>query len=152
MSDVTGNPRIVHTFGATPEALVKYLEFVGDAIDAPFMIDSTSGEAKIAGAKYASEAGLAERAIYNSINMAAEADEIDALKELILSASIVLGFNPMEPGVEGKINMWENGGSVLDKGLLEMSEDMWNYQTIHGCSYYSTRSRCRCCSKNFLCC
>ena len=32
MSDVTGNPYFVHTFGATPEALVKYLEYVGEAL------------------------------------------------------------------------------------------------------------------------
>ncbi|QUH23162.1 tetrahydromethanopterin S-methyltransferase subunit H [Methanobacterium alkalithermotolerans] len=123
MSDVTGNPCIVQTFGATPEAIVKYLEFVGDITEAPFMIDSTSAEAKIAGANYAQEAGLAERAIYNSINMSSEQNELDAVKETDISASIVLGFNPMEPGVEGKINIWENGGSVLDKGLLEMSEE-----------------------------
>ena len=49
------------------------------------------------------EAGLAERAIYNSINMASEADELDAVAETDISSSIVLGFNPMEPGVEGKI-------------------------------------------------
>ena len=55
--------------------------------------------------------------------MAADADEIAALKNSDLSASIVLGFNPMEPGVEGKLNMWENGGSVLDKGLLETAEE-----------------------------
>ncbi|MBV1728708.1 MAG: tetrahydromethanopterin S-methyltransferase subunit H, partial [Methanobacterium sp.] len=123
MSDVTGNPCIVQTFGATPEAIVKYLDFVGDVTEAPFMIDSTSAEAKIAGANYAQEAGLAERAIYNSINMSSEQNELDAVKETDISASIVLGFNPMEPGVEGKINIWENGGSVLDKGLLEMSEE-----------------------------
>jgi tetrahydromethanopterin S-methyltransferase subunit H len=123
MSDVTGNPHIVHTFGATPEALVKYLEFVGEATDAPFFIDSTSGEARVAGAKFVSETGLADRAIYNSLNMAADADEVAALKESDLTASIVLGFNPMEPGVDGKLNMWENGGSVLDKGLLETAAD-----------------------------
>ena len=108
MSDVTGNPCIVQTFGATAEAMVKYLEFVGEVTDAPFMIDSTSADAKVDGAKYAHEAGLAERAIYNSINMASEADELQAVADTDLSASIVLGFNPMEPGVEGKINMWEN--------------------------------------------
>lgn len=123
MQDVTGNPCIVQTFGATPEAIVKYLEFVGEITEAPFMIDSTSAEAKVAGAKYADEAGLAERAIYNSINMSSEADELAAVAETDISASIVLGFNPMEAGVEGKINIWENGGSVLDKGLLEMSEE-----------------------------
>jgi tetrahydromethanopterin S-methyltransferase subunit H len=123
MQDVTGNPCIVQTFGQTPEAIVKYLEFVGEVTEAPFMIDSTSAEAKVAGAEYANEAGLAERAIYNSINMASEADELASLAATDLSASIVLGFNPMEPGVEGKINMWETGGSVLDKGLMQMAEE-----------------------------
>ena len=123
MSDLTGNPHIVHTFGATPEAIVKYLEFVGDATDAPFFIDSTSGEARVAGAKYASEVGLGDRAVYNSLNMSADAEEIAALKDSDLSASIVLGFNPMEPGVEGKISIWEDGGNALDQGLLKTAED-----------------------------
>jgi tetrahydromethanopterin S-methyltransferase subunit H len=123
MSDITGNPCIVQTFGATPEAIVKYLEFVGDICDKPFMIDSTSGEARAAGAKYAQEAGLADRAIYNSLNMATEAFEVEALKESDITSSIVLGFNPMEAGVDGKISIWENGGSALDKGLLETAEE-----------------------------
>jgi len=46
--------------------------------------------------------------------MAADADEIQALKESDLSSAIVLGFNPMNPVL--KVNsMWENGGSVLTK-------------------------------------
>ncbi len=123
MSDVTGNPHIVQTFGQTPEAIVKYLEFVGDITDAPFFIDSTSGEARIAGANYASEVGLEDRAIYNSVNMAADESELEALKDTKLSASIVLGFNPMDPTVEGKIGIWEDGAGTIDKGLLEMAAD-----------------------------
>ena len=123
MSDVTGNPTLVQVFGQTEEALVKYLEFVGDICDKPFLIDSTSGEARIAGAQYATDAGLAERAIYNSLNMAAEADEIAAVKESDVTASIVLGFNPMNPTIEGKMDMWENGAGTIDQGLLPMAEE-----------------------------
>jgi len=123
MSDVTGNPCLIQVFGQTEEALVKYLEFVGDNFEEPFLIDSTSGDARVAGAQYATEAGLSERAIYNSLNMAAEPEEIQAVKESDLSASIVLGFNPMNPGVEGKINMWETGDGVIDQGLLPMAEE-----------------------------
>ena len=123
MMDVTGNPCLVQVFGQTEEALVKYLEFVGDISDAPFLIDSTSGEARMAGAKYATEAGLSERVIYNSINMAAEAEEIEAVKESDISASIVLGFNPMNATVEGKIGIWEDGDGTIDQGLLQMSEE-----------------------------
>ncbi|MDR3290601.1 MAG: tetrahydromethanopterin S-methyltransferase subunit H [Methanobrevibacter sp.] len=122
MSDVTKNPCLVQVFGQTEEALVKYLEFVGDFTDAPFLIDSTSGDARVAGAKYASEAGLSERGIYNSINMAAEADEIEAVKASDLSASIVLGFNPMNPTVDGKIGIWETGDGTIDQGLLPLAE------------------------------
>jgi tetrahydromethanopterin S-methyltransferase subunit H len=123
MSDTTGNPHWVHTFGQTPEAIVKYLEFVGEASDNPFLIDSTSAEARLAGANYATEVGLADRAIYNSINMAAEAEEIVAVGETDLTASIVLGFNAMDMTAQGKLDIWENGGSVLDKGLLEMAAE-----------------------------
>ncbi len=122
MVDITGNPCIVQTFGATAEAMVKYLEFVGDFTDAPFMIDSTSADAKMEGAKYVQEVGLCDRAIYNSLNMSCEADEIEAVKETDIEASIILGFNPMEAGVEGKINIWDNGGSVMDTGLLDLAE------------------------------
>ena len=62
MSDVTGNPCVVQTFGATADAMVKYLEFVGDVCDKPFLIDSTAAAAKIAGVEYVQDAGLADRA------------------------------------------------------------------------------------------
>ena len=123
MSDVTGNPCVVQTFGATPEAMVKYLEFVGDVCDKPFLIDSTAAAAKIAGVEYVQEVGLTERAVYNSLSMAAEPAEIEAVKNSDIDASILLGFNPMKPGVEGKIEIWETGGDVIDQGILEMADE-----------------------------
>ena len=54
MSDVTGNPCVVQTFG-------------------------TAAAAKIAGVEYVQEVGLAERAVYNSLSMAAEPGEIEAV-------------------------------------------------------------------------
>lgn len=123
MSDVTGNPCLVQTFGQTEEAIVSYLEFVGDICDKPFLIDSTSADARVAGARYADEAGLSERAIYNSINMAADESELNALAETSLTSSIVLGFNPMNATVDGKIGIWEHGDGAVDKGLLEVSAD-----------------------------
>ena len=123
MSDTTGNPCIIQTFGATPEAIVKYLEFVGEVSEKPFLIDSTSAEAKMEGAKYVDEIGLTDRAIYNSVNMSCEQDELDVLKNTDIRASIVLGFYPMESGVMGKLDIWDTGGSVMDKGILELAED-----------------------------
>lgn len=123
MADVTGNPCLIQTFGQTEEAIVNYLEFVGEVSDYPFLIDSTSGEARVAGARYADEVGMSERAIYNSINMAAEQEELDAIKECDVSASIVLGFNPMNATLDGKIGIWDNGDGAVEKGLLDIAKD-----------------------------
>ncbi|MDL2246689.1 tetrahydromethanopterin S-methyltransferase subunit H [Methanobrevibacter sp. OttesenSCG-928-K11] len=123
MADVTGNPCLIQTFGQTEEAIVNYLEFVGEVSDYPFLIDSTSGEARVAGARYADEVGMSERAIYNSINMAAEQEELDAIKECDVSASIVLGFNPMNATLDGKIGIWDHGDGAVDKGLLDIARD-----------------------------
>lgn len=124
MSDVTGNPCIVQVFGQTEEAIVKYIEYIGDICDKPFLIDSTSGDARVAGAQYVDEVGLTERAIYNSINMAADKSELDALAETDISASIILGFNPINATVDGKMAMWENGDDgAYEKGLLEVAAD-----------------------------
>ena len=124
ISDVTGNPYIVQVFGQTEEAICKYIDFVGDICDAPFLIDSTSGDARVAGAQRADESGLTERAIYNSINMAADKSELEALAETDINASIILGFNPMNATVDGKMAMWENGDDgAYEKGLLEVAAD-----------------------------
>ncbi len=54
--------------------------------------------------------------------MASEADELEAVKNTDITASIVLGLTLWKPGVNGKISIWEDGGSALDEGLLPMSE------------------------------
>ncbi|MCD7781796.1 MAG: tetrahydromethanopterin S-methyltransferase subunit H [Methanosphaera sp.] len=123
MTDITGNPNLIQIFGATDEALIKYIDFVTSISDSPFLIDSTASEARIAGAKHVNETGLAERTVYNSINMSIDTDEINAITESDITSAIILGFNPTNPGVEGKIELWDNGSGVLDKGLLEIASD-----------------------------
>lgn len=123
MSDKTGNPAIVQIFGATPEALVNYIDFVTEHTNSPFLIDSTMADARIEGAKYVTETGLSERTIYNSINMSIDDDEITALTNSDITSSIILGFNPTQPGSDGKISLWEDGSNILEKGLLEIADD-----------------------------
>ncbi|RAP53086.1 MAG: tetrahydromethanopterin S-methyltransferase subunit H [Methanosphaera sp. rholeuAM270] len=123
MSDNTGNPAIVQIFGATPEAMIKYIDFVSQLTDAPFLIDSTASEARIKGSEYVTETGLAERTIYNSINMSIDDEEIEALTNSDITSSIILGFNPTKPGSDGKMDLWETGSGILEKGLLEIAGD-----------------------------
>ena len=130
MTDTTGNPNIVQIFGATSEAIVKYIDFIESITDSPFLLDSTSADARITAAKYVTENGLAERSIYNSINMSIDSDEIEALTDSDITSSIILGFNPTQPGVEGKISLWDDGAGILEKGLLEIAQDCGIYKPL----------------------
>ena len=122
MEDITGNPALVQVFGGNPEALVKYIDFVAEIWDGPMLLDSTSGEARMAAAKRATEAGYADQCIYNSINVSIEEEEFQNLVESDIEASIVLCFDPMDPSVEGKLNVLLNGGKTADTGMLELAE------------------------------
>ncbi|MBW9223420.1 tetrahydromethanopterin S-methyltransferase subunit H [Methanothermococcus sp. SCGC AD-155-E23] len=122
MEDTTGNPALVQVFGGTPEALVKYIDFVAEVWDGPMLLDSTSGEARMAAARRATEAGYADQCIYNSINVSMEEEEFQNLVESDIKASIILCFDPMDPSVEGKLNVLLNGGKTADVGMLELAK------------------------------
>ena len=68
-SEETGNPHIVHIFGTTRKSITRYIDFVTEISEAPFLIDSPEGAVRAYAAEYVSEVGLADKAIYNSINM-----------------------------------------------------------------------------------
>ncbi len=122
MEDTTGNPALVQVFGGNPEALTKYIDFVAEVWDGPMLLDSTSGEARMAAARRATEAGYADQCVYNSINVSIEEAEFQNLVESDLEASIVLCFDPMDPSVEGKLNVLLDGGKTADTGMLELAE------------------------------
>ena len=39
IADTTGNPKMVHVFAETSEAMLKFLAFTADLSDAPFLVD-----------------------------------------------------------------------------------------------------------------
>ncbi|ENN96452.1 tetrahydromethanopterin S-methyltransferase subunit H [Methanocaldococcus villosus KIN24-T80] len=122
MEEITGNPALVQVFGATPEAIVKYVDFVVEIWDGPILLDSTDKKARMEAAKRATEAGYSKQCIYNSINVSIDDEELKNLIESDLEASIILCFDPMDSSVEGKLNVLLNGGKAADKGMLELAE------------------------------
>ncbi len=122
-ADETGNPCMVHIFSSSEVGIKKYIDFVSEITEAPFLIDSTEACVRMEGVKYVTEVGLADRAINNSINMAITDDEIDVLRHSGVDASIVMGFNAMDSSLEGRIALLENGANVAEKGLIQIAED-----------------------------
>ena len=124
MSDMTGNPAFVQIFSESEEALKTYIDFVTGLTDAPFLIDSTDSRVRIAGLRHSEEIGLIDRAIYNSLNVSATNDEIEALREIQHECAILLAFNPQDPSIAGRRAVLEKGALTLDKGLLNLARDL----------------------------
>ncbi|MGQ4911687.1 MAG: tetrahydromethanopterin S-methyltransferase subunit H [Candidatus Thorarchaeota archaeon] len=124
LSELTGNPSLVQIFSESTPAMKKYIEFVSELTDSPFLVDSTDASVRVEGLRYAEEIGLLDTAIYNSINMSITEEEQEALQDLQPEAAIVLAFNPQDPSIAGKRAVLEKGVLTLKKGLLELTKEI----------------------------
>jgi tetrahydromethanopterin S-methyltransferase subunit H len=121
-SDTTGNPHMVHIFGTTAESITRYIDFIAEVSDSPFLIDSPEGPVRAHAAGYVSEIGLADRAVYNSINMSINTSEMKALEQSDIDSSIILGFNAKDSSLQGRMEMLETGAGLLEEGLLSIAD------------------------------
>lgn len=117
----TGNPALLHVFAAYPEAMETYLSFAADATTGPLLVDSPSLDVRLAGVRWAVEAGAIDRIVYNSLNLTVTDEEIEALRASGVSCAILLAFNPKNPGLNGRLKLLEDGGDVTDAGLLDLA-------------------------------
>jgi tetrahydromethanopterin S-methyltransferase subunit H len=107
----------------TPEAMRRYIDFTSGVSKAPFLIDSTEVNTRIKGTQYVQEVGLADRAVYNSINVSVTEQELAAIKKTRLPC-IVLAFNPkQQASLKGRLDVLISGGGVTQKGLLDMARE-----------------------------
>lgn len=124
MSDITGNPLWLQIVADYGEAMERYIEWYADKGTDAFLIDSTVAEAKMAGAKKADEIGISDRVIYNSIGPSIQESEAETIRSAKFTASIILGFNPKDMSVKGRMNMLTKGDAGQAKGMLTLGEEL----------------------------
>jgi tetrahydromethanopterin S-methyltransferase subunit H len=115
MSDKTGNPCMLDVVGASPEHMKKFMEFIASVTDVPILMDGPTTEAKKAGLEYATEAGLIDRVVYNSLIPEYKQEEIQNIKETGLKSALLLAYNPREFTTIGRVK--------AIKTLLEVSRE-----------------------------
>ncbi len=118
----TGNPRMVDVNGVEPGALVKFIDFVAENTESPFLIDAVTTEAKVAAIKHVAEVGLVDRCVFNSIGQDTKPDDLAAIKEAGIKSAILLLFNKRRPTIEGRLEVLQGMGST--KGLLQTAKEM----------------------------
>jgi len=119
--DETETPAALMIYAETAGAIVSYLNIISDLTELPLLVDSPSPEVKLAGAKRASEMGLLEKLVYNTLSVGTSKQEFEMLNEIGVKAAVLLAFNPRDFGVKGKIYLLENGNGLLEEGLIEIA-------------------------------
>jgi tetrahydromethanopterin S-methyltransferase subunit H len=123
LSDKFGLPCMLDVVGVTDKSMIKFIDFVAEVTDTPFLIDAMTAEARIAGAKHVAEVGLSDRAIYNSIMPSPwfKPEEIDTIKNSKIRSAILLAYNTKDRTPKGVISLLKGGDGV--KGLLSIAEE-----------------------------
>ena len=124
VSDLTGNPCMVDVVGSEPETFNKLIDFVAKKTDNPILIDGTTAEVRIAGLEYASEVGLIDRIVYNSLAPRYMQAELDKIKEIGVQSAILLAYNTRDMSTTGRINtikeLFEVANQLgIDKPLID---------------------------------
>jgi tetrahydromethanopterin S-methyltransferase subunit H len=99
----TGNPCMLDIVADTPESMKQYLDFVAEHTEAPILIDSTAVDTRIAAIEYATEIGLLNRVIYNSLMPSYQPKELQAIQNAQLKQVILLAFAKQLATTTGRI-------------------------------------------------
>ncbi len=116
LSDVTGVPFVLDIVGTTATAFEKYVNFVAEHTEAPFLLDAMSPRTRMQSAELVKNAGLEERCIYNSFYKGVSKVEAEKVKECGITASIVLADNPKDNSMEGKMQVLEEVLALAKEG------------------------------------
>lgn len=117
MSDKTGVPYMLDVVGDNSKALKRYIDFISEITDSPFLINGPEASVRVEAAEYAEEIGLMNRAVYNSINYTLGEEEINAIRKTELKAAIVQAFNPKNTQPKGMLQILR--GTPDKEGLLD---------------------------------
>ena len=107
LSDETGIPSMLDIVAISEDEFKRYIDFIAEITDSPFMIDAWKIPPKIGAARYIKEIGLEDRVIYNSLSPWSEdlEREIRELREIGLKYGLTVAYNMEDPSVEGRIKL-----------------------------------------------
>jgi tetrahydromethanopterin S-methyltransferase subunit H len=117
LKDQTGIPYILDVVGNYPEALTRYVDWIVDNTEVPFLLDGITADVRLPVAKHCSDAGLEERAIYNSISPDYTEEEVNVLTDLKLKTCVLLTFDKRVMSASGRLDVVKNDLLPLAKKI-----------------------------------
>jgi len=117
LSDKAGNPCLLDIAGIYEKACKKYIDFIANITDDPFLLNAPSAELRMKLINYTKEIGLNDKIIYTSLNYKCIEEEINTIKKCKIESALLQAFNPHDPRISGMIKLLR--GSLKHEGLIE---------------------------------
>lgn len=149
LSEETGNPRILDVVAETAEAMCRYLDFILEQTQVPFLVDSPLARVRMEAMRYLAKHGGMERAVYNSIDPNSSQEELEVLGECGVKHVLILAFSTThlkprdrvrlllddeesgEKGLIGKVKEMGVANILIDPGVLDLPSNSWTAEAIH---------------------
>lgn len=111
ISKETGSPYTVDIMATTPDAMIKYIEFVSKEMnEAPFLFDAIDPKTRLAAVKHLKSVGLQSKAVWNSVSLMTSEDEFQTIAENKVKNVILQAFDRRDPSPKGSLAALTRGG------------------------------------------
>lgn len=120
ISEKTGLPHAIDIGAEHADALIKYVDWVSNITDAIILPDGPTPDVAIPALKHIGEVGLSDRVIYNSIDPHSPEEELNAIKDAEIKASVILAFHSKYIFPNKKLQLLN--GDENTEGLLVKAE------------------------------
>ncbi len=118
-SEKSGVPHLLDVMAMYPEAMKKYIAFVSERSNNPFLIDGANPETRLAALKAVKQFGLEKHVVFNGVTPKTSREELVALRISGVRAAVLMAYNELDYSPEGRISILT--GSLEQAGLLDVA-------------------------------
>ncbi len=120
IAEKTGVPHLIDVMAHNPQAMKKYIMFVSDHSDVPFLVDGATPETRVASLDFAHELGLQEKIVFNALSPRTTESELKAIRDSSVKAAVLLAENEVDYTSLGRVTTLKGSGKQV--GLLETAQ------------------------------
>ncbi len=120
LAERTGVPHFLDVMANHPPAMKKYIMFIADHSDAPFLVDGATPQTRVASLNFTHELGLQDKVVFNALSLRAPESELEAIHDSGVKAAILLAENEVDYSPKGRVTVLKGFNEQV--GLLETAK------------------------------
>jgi tetrahydromethanopterin S-methyltransferase subunit H len=128
VSEQSGVPHLLDIMAMYPEAIRKYIRFVSEETDGPFLVDGANPATQTAALSVVEQFGLQDQVIFNGISPRISKAELSAIQQSKVGAAVILAYNETDFSPKGRISILKNSKDQI--GLLDVAKNVGIERTL----------------------